>query len=99
MPISNYKFKSEVIVYPGMNAWRFLVLPKDKAHKIKKDFSHKAKGWGSLPVNVKIGKSTWKTSIFPDKKSDTYVLPLKAEIRRKEGIDDHSKVSFSIEII
>ncbi len=27
----------------------------------------------SIPVRVTVGKTTWETSIFPDKKSQTYL--------------------------
>ncbi|WP_353848675.1 DUF1905 domain-containing protein [Cellulomonas sp.] len=32
-----------------------------------------------------IGTTTWRTSIFPG--AETYVLPLKAAVRRKESIE------------
>ena len=81
-----------------MSGWRFLGLPQKDGKEIKEKFGKRAKGWGSLPVLVTIGKTTWKTSIFPDKKSGTYLLPLKAEVRKKEGIVDKEKVSFTIQL-
>lgn len=49
-------------------------------------------------VVVTLGKTSWKTSIFPDKHSGSYLLPLKALVRKKEGIFSGDKVSFSIQI-
>jgi hypothetical protein len=95
---SKYTFKSEVWVYPGMAAWRFVSLPKKESEKIKTDYAKSARGWGSLPVTATIGKTSWKTSIFPDKKSGTYLLPLKSEVRKKEGIYDQDKVTVHIKI-
>ena len=40
-----------------------------------------------MKVTAKIGGSEWKTSIWFDTKNDTYLLPIKAEIRKKEKID------------
>ena len=71
-----YALRSEIVPYPGMGGWHFLSLPKKQASKIKETHGEKAKGWGSIPVTVTLGKSTWKTSIFPDKKAGTYLLPL-----------------------
>ena len=88
--------RSEVWPYPGMNAWRFLTLPKKQGAEIKEKFGKQARGWGSLPVSVTIGKISWNTSIFPDKKSGSYLLPLKAKIRKMEGIADNSLVTFSL---
>jgi hypothetical protein len=48
---------------------------------------------------VTIGKTKWKTSVFPDKRSGTYLLPLKAEVRKKEGIFSEDTVSLTIELI
>jgi hypothetical protein len=53
---------------------------------------------GSLPVEVTIGTTTWKTSIFPDTKTKAYVLPIKAEVRKKEGITADTSVSLLLEI-
>ena len=91
-----YTFKSKVVVYPGMSAWRFIGLPKKEAQQIKEKFGKRAKGWGSLPVTATIGKTTWGTSIFPDKKSATYLLPLKAHVRKAEGIADTDSVQCRI---
>lgn len=81
-----------------MAGWHFLTIPKKQSEEIKETFAKKARGWGSLPVEVKLGKMVWKTSIFPDKKSGTYLLPLKAEVRRKEGVDHEDTVDYSITI-
>ncbi len=93
-----YKLKSKVFVYPGMSAWRFLGLPEKQGREIKEKYGSHAKGWGSLPVSVTIGKTTWNTSIFPDKKSGSYLLPLKTKIRKAEDISDDSTVTFSVRL-
>ena len=79
-----------------MSAWRFLTVPKKESTEIKEKFGKYAKGWGSLPVSVTIGKTTWNTSIFPDKKSGSYLLPLKAKVRKAEDIFDDSVVKFTV---
>lgn len=96
---NSFTFKSKVWVYPGMAAWRFLSLPKKEAKTIKNIFGDLAKGWGSLPVSVEIGETKWKTSIFPDKKRNTYLLPLKAQVRKRESIHDNQTITFKIEIL
>ena len=98
MPTNIYKIKSEIWLYPGMVGWHFISVPKKQAEEIKSRFKSKSRGWGSLPVLVTLGKTQWKTSIFPDKKSGTYLLPLKVEIRKKEKIMKGDIVHFSIEI-
>lgn len=88
--------KSRVFVYPGMAAWRFITIPKKESEALKKKYGAHARGWGSLPVAVTIGKTSWNTSIFPDKRSGTYLLPLKAAVRKAEGIFDDDTVIYSL---
>lgn len=96
---TEYKFSSKIWLYQGAAAWHFLTIPEKQSKEIKKTFEGKSRGWGSLPVEVTLGKTSWKTSIFPDKKSGTYLLPLKADIRRKEGVAHGDTVSFVIKVI
>ncbi len=94
----SYKLKVRVWLYTGVAAWHFVTLPKTVTRDIDFHFSSRKRGWGSLPVLVSIGSSTWKTSIFPDKKSGTYLLPIKADVRKKEGVSNGNKVNFNIQI-
>lgn len=94
-----YKFEAKLWLYPGDKAsWHFITVPKELALVVKKKYGALAKGFGSLPVNVAIGKSKWKTSIFPDSRAGTYFLPIKAKIRKQEDlyVDDVASVSFTI---
>lgn len=94
---NQFKMKAEVWLYPGENAsWHFVTLPKKQAQEIRKNFAMNARGWGSLPVSVTIGKTTWKTSLFPEKKQESYLLPLKASVRSAEGIHKGDTISFTL---
>lgn len=96
--VRTYKFKSDVWLYPGNAAWHFITVPEKESKDIKNKFGANARGWGSIPVCVILGKSEWTTSIFPDRKSGTYLLPLKAEVRKREGIKSGDDVNLSIHI-
>lgn len=98
MSKNTFKLHSKVWLYPGMAGWHFISVPKKESAQIKEVFGALKRGWGSLPVEVTLGKSTWKTSIFPDKKSGTYLLPLKADVRKKERILSGDTVNFLLEI-
>ena len=99
MKKTSYTMRSKIVPYPGMGGWHFLVLPKVQSETIQKNFSQAKRGWGSLPVSVTLGKTVWKTSIFPDKKSGTYLLPIKSEVRRKEDVRAGETVSFTITLM
>lgn len=93
-----FKLKAKVWVYSGLAAWHFVTVPKVAGKTIRKRFGFSAKGWGSLPVLVKVGEHFWNTSIFPDKKSGSYLLPLKTEIRKKVNIKKGDSLSLSLTV-
>lgn len=70
------KFKTKVRIWEGPSAWYFVTIPVKESAQVREKFRNVHRGWGSIPVNVKIGKSEWKTSIFWEKKG-TYLLPLR----------------------
>jgi hypothetical protein len=79
-------------------AWHFVTLPKKQSAEIKKTYAAMKRGWGSLPVTITVGKTSWKTSIFPDSKAGAYLLPLKALVRKKENIKDGDVITFKLEV-
>ena len=81
-----YKFKAKPWQYNGPNGWYFISLPFDIANEIREYYKSEEEGWGRLKVTAKIGESEWRTAIWFDTKQKTYLLPLKAEIRKLEQI-------------
>ncbi|OGI73686.1 hypothetical protein A2W67_00105 [Candidatus Nomurabacteria bacterium RIFCSPLOWO2_02_40_28] len=80
-------------------AWRFARVPEGISAKIKEmQKGRKRRGWGAVYAKAKVKKNEWVTSIFPDRHSATYILPLKKEIRYEENLYDGSEFNFSIEI-
>ncbi len=78
-------FQSKVWLYSGMAAWHFITVPKDLSAQIKLE-SGPDQIRGMVKVEITVGKTSWKTSLFWDKKEAAYLLPLKADIRKKENI-------------
>lgn len=96
MKNKTYKIKSKLFKWTGKAAWFFIRIEKKLAEKINDNFSMYAAGWGSLPVNVTLGNSKWKTSIFPDK--GTYLLPIKSQIRKAENIKEGDELDINLKI-
>jgi len=74
-----------------------VTIPKKESGEIKKKFGMFHRGWGSIPVGITLGSTSWKTSIFWEKKG-TYLLPIKKEIRKNEKISRGDKISFNLVI-
>ncbi len=93
---TQYEFSSKPWPCGDKGAWYFLTLPKDLAREIRESSRWQEEGWGRLKVTAKTGDSQWETAIWFDTKHDTYLLPLKAAIRKKEKIDMDQNVSVTL---
>ena len=98
MKPNQYEIREKIWLYPGLASWHFITLPKQESIEIKQLFGNIGRGFGSLPVKVTIGKTSWNTSIFPDKKAGAYLLPIKLDIRKKEHLKVADLISCTIEI-
>jgi len=91
--------ESELWKYNGDKAsWFFLTVSKALSKQIK-GFQSEHLGFGSVRVEVTLGSSTWKTSVFPSKELESYVLPVKKQVRTKEGLKENDLVKFTIKLI
>jgi hypothetical protein len=66
-------------------SWHFITVPEELSDEIRGHSLIHRGGFGSVRVEATIGEVTWRTSVFPQK-SGGYVLPVKAEVRRRAGI-------------
>ncbi len=96
------EFTAACWIYSSTGTWHFVTLPENAAAEIAY-FSNilnggKRVGWGSVRVTVQIGQTTWDTSLFPASKSKSYLLPLKASVRKAENIFDGHQVKIKLSI-
>ena len=95
-PDQEYSFEGELWRSKGPGAsWVFITVPAEISHQIR--FLHgKTKGFGSIRVRCMIGESRWNTSLFPDKASGCYFLPVKAAVRKAQAISAGDRVRIEI---
>lgn len=67
------------------DSWVFVTVPPEHSDDIRVH-AQPGSGFGSVRVEVSVGSTTWRTSVFPDKESGCYVLPIKAGVRAVEHI-------------
>lgn len=78
--------------------WYFVPLPPDVSEDIR-EVPRPGRGFGSIPVRVTVGSSSWRTSIFPDAARGAYVLPLKRSVREREGISEGDTVRAHLDVL
>lgn len=83
--MKKYTCSSKVDRYPGMAGWHFIGVDTKQSAELKEKYGKGRPGFGSIPISITIGKTTWQTSIFPDKRSGCYLLPLKAYGFKNQG--------------
>ncbi len=93
-----YKVKTKIWLYNGPTPWHFVTINKKTSKEIKENHKSPGRGFGSIRVEVTLGKTKWKTSLFPTKDS-VYLLPLKLAVRRAEDIFEGEEISFTLKIL
>jgi hypothetical protein len=94
-----FSFRAELWEHDGPGSWHFVSLPADLADQIEEAVGRHAGGFGSVRVEVTVGSTTWRTSIFPDGKRQTYVLPVKKPVRTAEGLSAGSAAQIQLRVV
>ena len=81
-----FDFEAELYLWKPDASWVFATVPLDVSDEIKEIVPHR-RGFGSVRVEVRIGGTVWKTSVFPDSASGCFVLPVKKAVRTAEAVD------------
>ncbi|MDP2773195.1 MAG: DUF1905 domain-containing protein [Nocardioides sp.] len=79
------ELEGELWLADAADAWVFVTLPTDVGDEVR-DRAGPPRGFGSVRVEVTVGSTTWRTSVFPDKVRG-YVLPVKKAVRRAESLE------------
>ncbi len=78
--------------------WFFVTVEGGPAAELKLASMGLTAGFGSLPVRVWIGATTWRTSVFPHRESGGWLLPLKAAVRKEAGVHEGDEIEVTLEI-
>lgn len=79
-----FEFESEVIEWRGPAPFYFAKTPDAVTEELERSAGHLSYGWGCIPVDVTIGKTTFYTALIP--RDDAYFVPLKVAVRKSEDI-------------
>ncbi len=83
----------------GKGHWHFLTVPAGPSTEIRLESLGRRGGFGSVRVEARIGEVSWRTSVFPMNRTGEYLLPVKADVRRRAGIAAGDEVSVVIELV
>jgi hypothetical protein len=84
-------------LWSGENgSWHFFTVPEENCGDIRAQAMATMRGFGSVKVEATVGGVSWRTSVFPVK-SGGFVLPVKADVRRKAGVAAGDEVTVELE--
>jgi hypothetical protein len=92
----NIEFSGEIWYWRGPAPWYYVTVPANECHELKAMSGFVTYGWGMIPACVRIGKTEWKTSLFP--RDGRYVVPIKASVREAEHLTEGDVVSVRLEV-
>ena len=87
--------RAKLWIWVGSNAtgnWHFLTIEGEAAEAIRATAlmrrleGGQRRGWGSIRVSATIGDTNWQTSVFPSRENGGYLLPVRATVRKAEGL-------------
>ena len=89
-------FTGRVIEWRGPSPYYFVPVPDQESADIGEVARMATYGWGVIPVEASIGGAPFKTSLFP--KDGAYLLPLKAAVRRPQGVSVGDQVTVELTV-
>jgi hypothetical protein len=82
------------------DTWTFVTLPPDVSAAVEDAAQARGPraGFGSVKVEVRIGDTRWRTSVFPDAASRRFVLPVKRAVREANRIAEGDSVTVHLRV-
>ena len=90
------EFRGEIIHWRGPAPFHFVAVPEEPSAAIEAVASMVTYGWGVIPVQARIGRTSFTTSLFP--KGDSYLVPIKAAVRRAEELALGDEVTVALRL-
>ncbi len=90
------EFTGKIWFWRGPAPWFFVTVPEDLSGDLKDVLRFVTYGWGMIPVRAQIGKTEWKTSMWP--KDGFYIVPIKASVREAENLNEGDTVTVQLDV-
>lgn len=81
------------------DSWTFVDVPAELSEDIRTSAPVPPRGFGSVRVEVRVGTTTWRTSLFPDKAKGVYVLPVKRAVLAVERVEAGDDVTVLLRVL
>jgi len=90
------EFEGIIFYWRGPAPFLFVAVPEEQSRDLKAISAIVTYGWGVIPVHVRIGKTEWKTSLFP--KDGRYLVPIRMSVQKSENLEEGDNVTIRLEV-
>lgn len=90
----NIEFNGKIFIWRGPAPYYFVTAPEQQSRDLKAISRLVTYGWGVIPAQARIGKTEWRTSLFP--KDGRYLVPLKDSVRKAENLEEGDNVTIQL---
>ena len=91
-----FEFTGKIWFWKGPSPWYFVTVPEKECRDLKGILGFVTYGWGMIPAIVRIGKTEYKTSLWP--KDGSYIVPIKASVRKAEKLEEGDEVTVHLRV-
>jgi hypothetical protein len=92
----NIEFTGKIWYWRGPAPFYFVTVPDEPSNDLHDISGVVTYGWGMIPATVRIGRTTWQTALWP--KDGRYIVPLKADVRKAERLEEGDEVAVRLEV-
>jgi hypothetical protein len=92
----NIEFSGKIWYWKGPAPWYFVTVPAEQSDDLRAIADAVTYGWGMIPVTARIGRTGWTTALFP--KDGLYIVPVRASVRKAEGLDEGDEVTIRLQV-
>lgn len=100
---ADHTFTAQLWLWDARRAdtWTFVTVPEQVSAAIEDaaDAMGPRAGFGSVRVQARIGATVWRTSVFPDKASGCFVLPVKRAVRQANAVGPGDEVTVALAVV
>lgn len=93
-----YGFQAKLWQHSSEGGWYFVSVPEDLSLDIREHLQQFEEGWGRLKAKAELRQYSWETAIWFDTKRNTYLLPIKADVRRKFNLKIDEELDLKIHV-
>lgn len=90
------EFSGDIWHWVGPAPYYFVTVPAEDCEVLRNVSKWVTYGWGMILVEARIGKTAWKTSLWP--KEGRYIVPLKLSVRKAEKLEEGDRVTVRLEV-